>query len=149
MDKSSDHLEDVEMEAAVLQSAADREQAPAAGTEAADSDMVAHDQVAADADADMTAHEQPAVADIEVVATPPESATGVTAYFLFANVHREKVKAALQAALPESGKVTIGMVGKKIGDIWKQCTDEVKQAYAEKAKLVCSWLHTRLRPDSQ
>lgn len=143
MEASVDRMEDVEMPAAALDSEGDGEQAaPPAASE--DAEMAACEQPAApdvDADADMVAGVQSAFEGITVATTPPESATGVTAYFLFANVHREQAKAALLAELPESAKVTIGMVGKKIGELWKQCTDEVKQAYSEKAKVVSSFCH--------
>jgi HMG (high mobility group) box len=138
MDASDDRVEDVEMAAAAFESVADGERNPDASTDPADKDMDARAQPAADADAEMTPCEQLEFEGIEVAATPPESSKGVTAYFVFANVHRERVKAALQADLPDSTKVTIGMVGKKIGDVWKQCTDAVKQAYSNKAKKVWS-----------
>jgi hypothetical protein len=76
------------------------------------------------------------LADIPIISNPSDDAQGVTAYFVFANVHRESVKASLQADVGEAGKVTIGMIGKKIGQLWKSCPDSVKEAYGKKAKQV-------------
>jgi hypothetical protein len=75
-------------------------------------------------------------AQVLVEQAVPEGAQGVTAFFLFSNVHRERVKAHLQISIPEGGKVTVGMVGKCIGSLWKDCSDEVKAAYASAAKEV-------------
>ena len=134
MDASDDHMEEVELPAAALDTAVDGEQAVPAANE--DADMR---QPAAPADdTEMAAGDHASIEGITVTKHPPDDATGVTAYFLFANGHRERVKSALQQDLPESTRVTIGMVGKKIGELWKQCTDEVKQAYSEKAKAVRS-----------
>ena len=73
---------------------------------------------------------------VPIESTVPEGAHGVTAFFLFSNVHRERVKAHLQQTLAEGEKVTIGMVGKCIGALWKSCSDAVKAAYTTAAKEV-------------
>ena len=78
-----------------------------------------------------------AEAPIVVDTVVPDGAQGVTAFFLFSNVHRDRVKQNIQHSLPEGGKVTIGMVGKRIGQMWKSSSDEVKAAYAAAAKEVC------------
>ena len=136
MEGSDDRMEDVETTPAAPDSTANGA-CEAQGGEGEDR-QATHQTAAPDPDTEMAAGEQCTFEGIPIETSPPESATGVTAYFLFAGVHRERVKAALQESLPESTKVTIGMVGKKIGELWKQCTDEVKQAYSEKAKLVSS-----------
>jgi hypothetical protein len=66
----------------------------------------------------------------------PEGAQGQTAFFLFSNVHRDRVKAAIASKCEGDGKVTIGQIGKKIGELWKLCSDEVKSRYAVRAKEV-------------
>jgi hypothetical protein len=137
--EASDHMVDEEMPVLAPDVGEDGQHTDLAGAASEDAEMVAGEQPAVsppNADADMAAGEQPSFQGITIATTPPGSAQGVTAYFLFSNVHREQVKAALKADLPESSKVTIGMVGKKVGELWKQCSDEVKQAYAEKAKAV-------------
>ena len=75
---------------------------------------------------------------VQVESKVPDGATGSTAFFLFSSVHRDRVKSHLQQTLPEGEKVTIGMVGKKIGALWQQCSDEVKAAYTAAAKEVCT-----------
>ena len=99
------------------------------------------------ADTPSTSGQDPTV---PIDATVPEGAQGVTAFFLFSNVHRERVKAHLQQTLAEGEKVTIGMVGKCIGALWKSCSDAVKAAYTTAAKevrgrLCCTGAHFRLR----
>lgn len=85
----------------------------------------------------------------------PEGAQGTTAFFLFSNVHRSRVKSHLQASVQEGQKVTIGAVGKAIGALWGRCSEATKAAYTEAAKLVrrpCSFelclFHSSLRGPS-
>eukprot|EP00892_Ulva_mutabilis_P004812 jgi/Ulvmu1/2702/UM014_0158.1 len=108
--------------------------------------LVAHAEPAVDADERQTTADVSADADGESlaerlarVAVPvetevPKGASGVTAFFLFSNVHRQRVKEALQSQLRDSEKLGIGPIGKKIGELWGQCSDETKKQYAERAK---------------
>jgi hypothetical protein len=66
----------------------------------------------------------------------PDGAQGSTAFFLFSNVHRDRVMQHVQKSLPQGVKATIGMVGKQIGHLWRQCSAEVKAAYTAAAKDV-------------
>lgn len=56
-----------------------------------------------------------ACVSISVQEDVPEGASGVTAFFLFSNVHRQRVKESLSSNLRGSEKLAIGHIGKKIG----------------------------------
>jgi hypothetical protein len=68
----------------------------------------------------------------------PSGAQGTTGFLLFSNVHRGRVKEALQQQLSTGTKVTIAAMAKQIGLLWKLCDAEVKAAYAQAAKVVRS-----------
>ena len=55
-----------------------------------------------------------------------------TAYFLFQATKREEVKSALEA--DGSAKVSLGDVAKKIGELWKSCSEEVKSDFNARAE---------------
>jgi len=52
-----------------------------------------------------------------------------TGFFLFVADHREEVK----ASLPEADQKKVTLVTKKCGDMWKECSAEVKAKYKEKS----------------
>ena len=99
MEASDDRMEDIELPAATLDSVADGEQAATAAANADAYAETGEQPAPPDADAEMAAGDHPDIEGITVTTRPPEAATGVTAYFLFANVHRERVKEALQQGL--------------------------------------------------
>jgi hypothetical protein len=79
---------------------------------------------------------------------------GPTAYMLFSEEQRPEVMGGLRAEAPD-GKVSVTVVAKAIGELWKGLTEEQKAAYKEKAQQraagvfalpqgVC--LHVLLRP---
>ena len=66
-----------------------------------------------------------------------------TAYFLFQAAKRDEVTSELQASNVEEGvKVSLGSVAKKIGELWKACTEE------EKSEFVAAAAEDKLRYDT-
>jgi HMG (high mobility group) box len=110
-------------------------------------DSAVDEGAAADADDTMMttdAGKAPAPLEVQIEETVPDGAQGTTAFFLFSSVHRDRVKHAVQASLLDGDKATIGMVGKRIGQLWKSCSDEVKAAYAAAAKEVRGRVHAAM-----
>jgi len=54
-----------------------------------------------------------------------------TAYFIFAGEHRANIYAEIAAA--NNGKASVALVGKAIGEKWKELTEEQKQSYKDQA----------------
>ena len=54
-----------------------------------------------------------------------------TAYFIFAGEHRANIHAEIAAT--NNGKASVALVGKAIGEKWKELTEEQKQSYKDQA----------------
>lgn len=52
---------------------------------------------------------------------------GMSAFMLFSNDHRNKIKV-------ENPEATFGEIGRKLGEAWKKLTDKQKQVYTNKAE---------------
>lgn len=62
-----------------------------------------------------------------------------TAYFLFADIHRDAARAEAQAEAEEGAKVSVAVVAKKIGALWRALSDEEKAKYKEMAVQKGKW----------
>ena len=61
------------------------------------------------------------------VKDPNAPKKGISAFMLFSNEHRNKVKT-------ENPSLSFGEIGRKVGEAWKALTDKQKQPYIKKAE---------------